>query len=181
MARASFSAVSVRLIRSMHVCRPALRQTSIAHVLDRYGGRSSCSWCPVSDVEKMMMIAITFPRQHLFGTVSSPNYPVSVPVEDAYKLHKAGHKYLDVRTRQEFDEGHVSGAVNIPYLLSNEGSMSKNPKFLEVASKFGGDDKIIVGCRSGKRSLMAVEDLRSAGYSKATNIEGGYLAWPSKE
>ncbi|XP_068646273.1 thiosulfate sulfurtransferase 16, chloroplastic-like isoform X2 [Aristolochia californica] len=56
--------------------------------------------------------------------------------------------------------------------------MTKNPNFVEeVASHFGKDDEIIVGCLSGKRSLMAATDLQCAGYTGITDIAGGYSAW----
>uniref|UniRef100_A0A7N0SVG1 Rhodanese domain-containing protein n=1 Tax=Kalanchoe fedtschenkoi TaxID=63787 RepID=A0A7N0SVG1_KALFE len=184
MARTSCVRVATRLIRSMHA--PALNWYA--------GGTAAASRYSKVGLKEMVGMGCRR-RQYMFWSTGSPNsdltdgaadsktYPLSVSVEVAYKLHKASsHRYLDVRTRPEFDEGHASGAVNIPYLISTEVGMSKNPNFLEeVASELGRDDKIIVGCRSGKRSLMAVEGLRSAGYSNATNIEGGYMAWPDKE
>ncbi|KAI7747311.1 hypothetical protein M8C21_013432 [Ambrosia artemisiifolia] len=56
--------------------------------------------------------------------------------------------------------------------------MTKNPDFVEeVLSYFGKDDEILVGCQLGKRSLMAVTDLLSAGFTGVTDIAGGYAAW----
>uniref|UniRef100_A0A803R7G9 Rhodanese domain-containing protein n=1 Tax=Cannabis sativa TaxID=3483 RepID=A0A803R7G9_CANSA len=42
--------------------------------------------------------------------------PISVPVRVAHELLQAGHRYLDVRTPEEFSAGHAPGAVNIPYM-----------------------------------------------------------------
>ncbi|KAK9284968.1 hypothetical protein L1049_024150 [Liquidambar formosana] len=82
------------------------------------------------------------------------------------------------RTPEEFSAGHAPGAINIPYMYRAGSGMTKNPKFLEeVSSHFGKDDEIIVGCQSGKRSLMAATDLLSAGFSGITDIAGGYAAW----
>ncbi|KAL9249834.1 Rhodanese-like domain-containing protein [Drosera capensis] len=128
--------------------------------------------------------------------------PTSVPVRVAVELIQAGHRYLDVRTPEEFSAGHVPGAVNVPYLLKFGSGMVKNNSFLEgVASAFGKDDEIIVvriftihhlsfyymyasysslffqGCQSGKRSLMAAAVLLSAGYTNITDVAGGYAAW----
>ncbi|KAL2939712.1 Rhodanese-like domain-containing protein 15 chloroplastic [Bienertia sinuspersici] len=104
--------------------------------------------------------------------------PTSVPVRVAHELLQAGHHYLDVRFPEEFDGGRVSGAVNIPYMLRVGSGMSKNPNFLEqVSSQFGKDDEILVGCQSGKRSQMAVNDLQSAGYTGIVDVAGGYAAW----
>ncbi|XP_048501824.2 thiosulfate sulfurtransferase 16, chloroplastic-like [Beta vulgaris subsp. vulgaris] len=112
----------------------------------------------------------------------STGSPTSVPVRVAHELLLAGHRYLDVRTVEEFTAGHVPGAVNIPYMLRIGSGMTKNPDFLEqVSSLFGKDDEILVGCQSGKRSLMAANDLHSAGYSSIIDIAGGYSAWAQSE
>ncbi|KAA8537454.1 hypothetical protein F0562_026859 [Nyssa sinensis] len=113
------------------------------------------------------------------GKKSEPiNEPRSVAVNVALELQQAGHRYLDVRTYDEFNFGHALGAMNIPYMFKTGAGMSKNPKFLEeVSSHFEKDDEIIIGCQSGKRSLMAAADLLSAGFTSVTNVAGGYSAW----
>ncbi|XP_073146290.1 thiosulfate sulfurtransferase 16, chloroplastic [Henckelia pumila] len=104
--------------------------------------------------------------------------PTSVPVRVAHELLLAGHRYLDVRTAEEFSTGHVVGAVNVPFLLRVGSGMTHNPKFLEeVLAHYGKDDEIIVGCQLGKRSLMAATELLSAGFSGVTDMAGGYAAW----
>ncbi|KAL5707857.1 Thiosulfate sulfurtransferase 16 [Ranunculus cassubicifolius] len=118
----------------------------------------------------------------LMSTASSDtekiDFPKSVSVHVAHDLHQAGHHYLDVRTPEEFNQGHPVGAVNIPYMFKAGDGMDENPDFLEEVSKhFEKNAKIIVGCRSGKRSLMAVDELSSAGFSGAIDIAGGYTAW----
>ncbi|XP_022893528.1 thiosulfate sulfurtransferase 16, chloroplastic-like [Olea europaea var. sylvestris] len=109
---------------------------------------------------------------------TSVSVPTSVPVRVAHDLYLAGHRYLDVRTSEEFSNGHVPGAVNIPYMNKVVSGMTKNPNFLkEVQQHFGKDDEIIVGCQLGKRSLMAASVLVSAGFTGITDIAGGYAAW----
>lgn len=104
--------------------------------------------------------------------------PTSVAVRVAYELLQAGHRYLDVRTPEEFSAGQVPGALNIPYLFRVGSGMTKNPNFLaQVSSHFGKDDEILIGCQSGKRSLMAANDLQSAGYTGIMDVAGGYAAW----
>ncbi|GFY87798.1 hypothetical protein Acr_05g0014370 [Actinidia rufa] len=112
------------------------------------------------------------------GNVESAAVPTSVPVRVAHELLQAGHRYLDVRTSEEFSGGHAIGAINVPYMFKVGSGMSKNHDFLEqVLSHFGKDDEIIIGCLSGKRSLMAATDLISAGFTGVTDIAGGYAAW----
>ncbi|XP_075493186.1 thiosulfate sulfurtransferase 16, chloroplastic-like [Primulina tabacum] len=108
----------------------------------------------------------------------SAGVPTSVPVRVAHELLLAGHRYLDVRTADEFSTGHVAGAINVPFLLRVGPGLTHNPKFLEeVLSHYRKDDEIIVGCQLGKRSLMAATELLSAGFSGVTDMAGGYAAW----
>ncbi|XP_050228737.1 thiosulfate sulfurtransferase 16, chloroplastic-like [Mercurialis annua] len=112
------------------------------------------------------------------GYLEAVGVATSVPVRVAHELLLAGHRYLDVRTPEEFSGGHVVGAINIPYMYRVGSGMAKNSKFMEqIRSHFGKYDEIIVGCQSGKRSMMAATDLLSAGYTAVTDIAGGYAAW----
>ena len=75
---------------------------------------------------------------------------------------------LDVRTAEEFAEGHIEGAVHINQALSD---------FIEqVKAKLPTDKTIAVYCRSGKRSASAAGRLVTAGY-KCVNLKGGIMAW----
>ncbi|XP_010444848.1 PREDICTED: thiosulfate sulfurtransferase 16, chloroplastic-like isoform X2 [Camelina sativa] len=104
--------------------------------------------------------------------------PSSVSVTVAHDLLLAGHRYLDVRTPEEFSQGHPCGAINVPYLKRGASGMSKNPDFLEqVSSHFGKSDDIIVGCQSGARSFIATTDLLDAGFTAVKDVSGGYAAW----
>ncbi|XP_038978710.1 LOW QUALITY PROTEIN: thiosulfate sulfurtransferase 16, chloroplastic [Phoenix dactylifera] len=112
------------------------------------------------------------------GSPEAVEVPRSVPVNVAHELLQDGHRYLDVRTPEEFKLGHPVGATNIPYMLKSGSGMTKNPNFLkDVSSVFEKNDAIIVGCLSGKRSLMAATELSSAGFTGITDIAGGYSAW----
>ena len=75
---------------------------------------------------------------------------------------------LDVRTPEEFNESHISGAKNIDWYDDN---------FITDAVKELDKSKpVAVYCRSGKRSAAAAEKLTEKGY-KVTNLLGGILAW----
>ncbi|CAH8353547.1 unnamed protein product [Eruca vesicaria subsp. sativa] len=104
--------------------------------------------------------------------------PTSVSVTVAHELLLAGHRYLDVRTSEEFSQGHATGAINVPYMNRGNSGMSKNPNFLEqVSSHFGQADEVIVGCQGGGRSLKATAELLDAGFTGVKDIAGGYSAW----
>jgi len=83
--------------------------------------------------------------------------------------------YLDVRTVQEFDTGHVPRAKNVPLLEPAMGRMQTNPQFIEIVeANFGKDAKFIVGCQKGGRSLKAAEMLQHAGFSNVLEMRGGF-------
>ena len=79
-----------------------------------------------------------------------------------------GYVILDTRTREEYDQGHIPGAVQISHDEITE-------KAEEVLTDK--DQLILVYCRSGRRSKIAAEALVELGY---TNIKefGGIIDWP---
>ena len=79
-----------------------------------------------------------------------------------------GYIILDVRTQEEYDQGHIPGAIVISYEEIEE-------KAEEVLTDK--DQLILVYCRSGRRSKIAAEALVELGY---TNIKefGGIIDWP---
>ena len=79
-----------------------------------------------------------------------------------------GYIILDTRTQEEYDQGHIPGAIVIPH----DQVMEKAE--MQLPDK---DQLILVYCRSGRRSKIAAEALVELGY---TNIKefGGILDWP---
>ncbi|KAK8687729.1 hypothetical protein V6N13_086529 [Hibiscus sabdariffa] len=116
----------------------------------------------------------------LFINFSTGSQVVTVDVTEAKHLLQSGHVYVDVRTVEEFRKGHVEAEkiINIPYMFSTPEGMVKNPEFLkEVSSAFKEEDRLVVGCKSGVRSLSATADLLKMGFKDVRNLGGGYLAW----
>ncbi len=75
---------------------------------------------------------------------------------------------LDVRTTDEFNEGHIKGAILIDQNKSD---------FLELVRQLLPKEKTIaIYCRSGRRSANAAERLVKEGY-KPVNLKGGILEW----
>lgn len=75
---------------------------------------------------------------------------------------------LDVRTAEEFAEGHLESAINI-----DVHAMDFTQKVSEQLDK---SQPIYLYCRSGKRSMMAAKALEKKGYS-IVNLKGGILGW----
>ncbi|MEJ2503207.1 MAG: rhodanese-like domain-containing protein [Gemmatimonadota bacterium] len=73
--------------------------------------------------------------------------------------------YVDVRTPEEYEAGHVEGAINIPHTEMD----ARHDELAEYA-----DREIVVYCRSGRRSGIAERILESEGFANVTN--GGGLS-----
>ncbi|KAI3451422.1 hypothetical protein Pfo_008087 [Paulownia fortunei] len=103
---------------------------------------------------------------------------ITVDVYAAKNLLNQGHRYLDVRTEEEFKNGHVEYALNIPYMFNTPEGRVKNPKFMDqVLAVCGKEDHLVVGCQSGVRSEYATIDLLDAEFKHVYNMGGGYTAW----
>lgn len=74
---------------------------------------------------------------------------------------------LDVRNDEEWNNGHLYQAVNIPH-----------GKLLNENIPFNKEDKIYVHCQSGVRSSIAVGILESKGFENVVNIREGYQVFP---
>ncbi|CAL7940733.1 unnamed protein product [Xylocopa violacea] len=92
---------------------------------------------------------------------------------------------IDVREKEEIDEtGKLPGSIHIPMgdvantLLSLSDKDFKEKFNREKPLK---DTKIILSCRSGKRSGMVQEEILKLGYENAYNYVGGWLDWESNQ
>jgi phage shock protein E len=77
---------------------------------------------------------------------------------------------LDVRTPEEFAEGHVDGAVMLDFY---------EPDFATRLGELDPDVPYVVICRSGNRSSQAVAMMADLGFVDVTDVDGGMLAWTS--
>mgnify|MGYP003445259730 FL=1 len=81
---------------------------------------------------------------------------------------ETGYIIIDARTQEEFDEGHIEGAILIPeYEISQRAEK-------ELPDK---DQLILVYCRSGRRSKIASQALVDLGYTNVKEF-GGIIDWP---
>jgi len=79
---------------------------------------------------------------------------------------------LDVRTADEFAAGHVPGARNV----SHELLASRLDELATVRDK-----QVVLYCRSGRRTLLAEDVLRKAGFKRLGHLEGDFLAWEAEK
>lgn len=101
------------------------------------------------------------------------------PQQSKALLDSGGHwTYVDVRTVEEFEQGHPPNAHNVPFAVRDPISqqMLPNPEFLAVMlANFPPDAKLVLGCAAGGRSLRACQALASEGFENLVNMDGGYL------
>ena len=90
--------------------------------------------------------------------------------EEAKKIMDSREKHiiLDTREQNEFDEGHIPGAILIPYTEIENKAIEMLPDK---------DKLILVYCRSGRRSKIAAESLAKLGYANVKEF-GGIIDWP---
>ncbi|NLZ72008.1 MAG: rhodanese-like domain-containing protein [Clostridiaceae bacterium] len=113
-------------------------------------------------------IAESFPPQARAKSIELENdekpEAISFEIADSIQQHLPENSYLiDVRTEEEFDEGHIPGALLMP--LDNIENEIEN-------SDISNDDVIIVYCRSGSRSNSAASIIREIGYSVVLDAGG---------
>jgi rhodanese-related sulfurtransferase len=116
------------------------------------------------------------------SNASDPAPALQAPAEDAPHISQADLLarlarndsdlvVLDVRTPAEFAAGHVPGARN----LSHDQLAGRLDELAAVRDK-----QVVLYCRSGRRTLLAEDTLRQAGFTRLLHLEGDYLAWEAE-
>ena len=120
------------------------------------------------------LIALLFFNISLAGCKTQESKPASITnitADEVYKLLSSNkdHFILDVRSKEEFDGGHIEGAYLVP-VSELENRLAELPQ----------DKPIIVYCRSGSRSTSAASILLNKGFKEIFNMTGGITEWQSK-
>ena len=117
----------------------------------------------------LMLLALALP----FGCVgcsdggSATYEQISGAEAKALMDSESGYIIIDARTQEEYDQGHIPGAILIPeYEIADRAEK-------ELPDK---DQLILVYCRSGRRSKIAAEELVKLGYSNVKEF-GGIIDW----
>ena len=97
-------------------------------------------------------------------------YALTGPVEAQELLAEppAGLAVLDVRTPEEFTEGHLSGAANLDFYAA---------EFVDQLDALDKDQPYFVYCRSGNRSGQTMDIMRDLGFTEVYELDGGILSW----
>ena len=102
---------------------------------------------------------------------NAEGYQKITPQQAKARMAEPGVIVLDVRMQQEYDAGHIANAVLLPLPLIEAGDAA-------VAKALPDKDaEILVYCRSGRRSAIAVNALINMGYTNVLDF-GGINDWP---
>lgn len=91
---------------------------------------------------------------------------VLTPIE--FKEKSTDQLIIDIRTPEEFSQGHIEGAVNINYYDRN---------FIDQIAKYDKNQPIFIYCRSGNRTSSASKKAADFGFKEIYDLEGGILYW----
>ena len=97
---------------------------------------------------------------------SNSALPTEISAAQAYEKYQQGAFFLDVRTQEEWNQGHIAKSTLIT-LDDLQNHLSELPR----------DQDIVVICRSGVRSKEGAAILRQAGFTRVTCMTGGLQAW----
>lgn len=92
------------------------------------------------------------------------------PIE--FKEQSKNQTIVDIRTPQEFAQGHIEGAININYF---------DKSFLEQVSKFDKNKSIYIYCRSGNRTSSASKKMQDLGFEEIIDLQGGIMNWSNNK
>ena len=114
---------------------------------------------------KKLFIAIST----MLFAACAPKYPTVTPDEFKLVIAEPDVQLVDVRTPEEYEQGHIVGAMNIDW---------KNDAFTDEAGQMLDQSKTVaIYCRGGRRSHEAGNKLYKMGYTHIVELQGGLEAW----
>lgn len=120
----------------------------------------------------LSIVALATGALVLSGCSSSSGSVASMDVASfSKKVQEAGVVTLDVRTRGEFSQGHIAGAINIDV---------ETDTFQNEVSKLDKTKSYAVYCQSGRRSGIATDEMKKLGFEHLFNLSNGMNDWMSQ-
>ena len=106
--------------------------------------------------------------RELLATARAEIDEISTP--EAHALLEGAEQplFVDVRLREEWDEGHLPGAIHVP----RNNLESRVEALIPDKTR-----QLVVYCESGSRSAFATRDLHALGYENAVNLSDGFSGW----
>ena len=91
---------------------------------------------------------------------------IEISVNQLAEFISKGLRVVDVRESDEYQAGHIPGAIHVP--------LATVPENTDV---FKSDQTVFIVCRSGGRSMQACEFLHENEVTNVVNVEGGTMGW----
>ncbi|KRF01828.1 hypothetical protein ASG87_09970 [Frateuria sp. Soil773] len=115
-----------------------------------------------------MRASLLFMVALLPAVAAAQTPPLAPQALEALQRQHAAPALLDVRTPEEYRDGHIAGALNVPVeqLAARHGALG-----------FDRGQDIVVYCKSGRRAARARQILQSLGYTRVRLLEGSADAW----
>ena len=119
---------------------------------------------------KVLFLLLLFLASSCNAQNSSSSGKSVVLNQEEFKSQISGKKVqlIDVRSPEEFNDGHISNSKNINY---------NSAEFKEEVSKLDKSKPVYVYCQAGGRSAAAAKVLVQMGFSKVYDLKGGYGSW----
>jgi thioredoxin 1 len=118
------------------------------------------------------MKKIIIPFKILFGLyLSGQVNTVLEPKEFQQKLKSSDIVLIDVRTPEEYQNGHIKDAIELDY---------RNITFSDKIRKLDPSKTYMIYCRSGRRSASTVDSLKNLGFTQLYDLKGGINAWKTE-
>ncbi|MFO7673143.1 MAG: rhodanese-like domain-containing protein [Lutibacter sp.] len=118
---------------------------------------------------KLMLLVIVTVLGISCNTKSqSQSDAIKVLTPTEFKTKSANQTIIDIRTPQEFNQGHIEGAININYYDRN---------FIDQIAKYDKNQPIFIYCRSGNRTSPASRKIADFGFKEIYDLDGGILYW----
>lgn len=114
-------------------------------------------------------VSTAFGCQQVSG---SDTIPAAADVETCQQYIEDGAGLVDVRTPEEWNAGHLQGAIHINLY---------DPNFEQQFAALDTSKIYVVYCRSGNRSGQAIDKMKPQGFSKLINMKGGITDWTAHD
>ena len=128
-------------------------------------------------LSRVAIIMLLFITVSLYGCASQVELPnqiyKDIEVQEAFDLIQRNQGstvfvIIDVRTPEEFNEGHIENAVNIDF---------NSETFKEDLDKLDKNKTYFIYCRSGNRSGRAIPIMKGLGFKEVYNLSAGIQEW----
>lgn len=90
------------------------------------------------------------------------------PEEAASIMESEAAVLVDVRSKKEFEAGHIEGAINIPVDSEN---------LHEIIARLDQEEPVMVYCNGGRQSAQCAKILEEKGFTKIFDLDGGLSTW----